>query len=231
MTNLNSLMANYNEKSFKCIPLVLQRGEKEHVLVVQDETVFHTNKYCQRVWLVQDQQPIRKKGSGHMIHVSDFISEMISQIKLSEEQINEQLNLPDGLCLTTFEAQKITYLRKGFDSWWDLSQLVKQVKDTLAIFEYTYPNTTAVFVFDRSSAHGSYAEDALNINSMNIKPGEKQKKLHDTIIPHNNLDPAPGEEDTCGQLQQMCFPNDHKDLKLRRQPKGVKAVLQEQKSV
>jgi hypothetical protein len=60
---------------------------------------------------------------------------------------------------------------------------------------------------------------------MNINPGGKQRKLHDTIIPRNNPDPAPGEEDTCGKLQRMCFPNDHNDPKLCRQPKGVKAVL------
>ena len=93
------------------------------------------------------------------------------------------------------------------------------------IFNYTHPNTIGVFVFDRSSAHEGYAEDALNINNMNINPGGKQRKLRDTIIPRNNPDPAPGEEDTRGKLQRMCFPNDHNDPKLCRQPKGVKAVL------
>ena len=130
---------------------------------------------------------------------------MISWIKLSEKQIKDQLNLPNGLCLTTFEAQKITYPRKGFDSWWDLSQLVKQVKDTVTIFNYTHLNTTRVFVFNRSSAHEGYAEDALNINNMNINPGRKQRKLRDTIIPCNNLDLAPSEEDTW-EVAENVFP-------------------------
>jgi hypothetical protein len=51
------------------------------------------------------------------------------------------------------------------------------------------------------------------------------------VIPLNNPDPAPGKEDTCGQIQQMSFPDDHPDSKLRGKPKGFKAVLQERKSV
>ena len=34
MNELNSLMANYDDKTFERIPPVLLRGEKEHVLVV-----------------------------------------------------------------------------------------------------------------------------------------------------------------------------------------------------
>ena len=44
--------------------------------------------------------------------------------------------------------------------------------------------------------HEGYADNALNIKSMNINPGGKQKKLQDTRIPLNNPGPAPGEEDT-----------------------------------
>jgi hypothetical protein len=66
---------------------------------------------------------------------------------------------------------------------------------------------------------------------MNLNPGGKQRKLRDTIIPLNNPDPALGEEDTRGQVQKMTFPDDHIDPKLRGQPKGVRVVLQEWKSV
>jgi hypothetical protein len=86
-------------------------------------------------------------------------------------------------------------------------------------------------VFDWSSAHGGFAEDALNVNAMNIHPTQKQKKLCDTIIPLNNLDPAPGEEDMCGQIQKMCFPDDHEDPNLQGKPKGIRVVLMECKSV
>jgi len=84
-------------------------------------------------------------------------------------------------------------------------QLIKQIKDTILVFKYTYPNCIGVFMFNRSSAHKGFAEDALNTNSMNVNPKGKQKRMCDTISPLNNLDPAPNEEDICGQVQQMCL--------------------------
>ena len=180
---------------------------------------------------MRNQQPIQKKGGGRAIHVSDFICETIGRVKLSEEQVHMQLKLPAELHLAAFEAQKIIYPGKGFDAWWDLTQLIKQVKNVLSIFEYTHPGCVSIFVFDRSSTHEGFAEDALNTNAINVHPRWKQKKMHDSIIPWNNPDLAPGEEDTCGQVQQMCFPDDHEDPKLRGQPKGVRAILIEWKSV
>jgi len=210
-------MSHYDDTTLERITPTLQQGEKEHVLIVQDETIFHTNEYRRRVWLTADQQPIKRKGHGRAVHVSNFICETIGQLALSEAQIQVQLDLPEdseATRLETFEARKITYPGKGRDTWWDLLQLVKQLKSTIAIFGYTHPNCTGIFVFDRSSAHEGYAEDSLNVNSMNINPGGKQKKLHDTTIPLSNPGPAPGEEDTRGQQQKMYFPDDHSDPKL-----------------
>lgn len=224
-------MASYDDKTLKRIPLMLPPREKEHVLIMQDETIFHTNEYRRRVWLADGQQPIRKKGGGRAIHVSDFICETIGCLKLSQDQIHAQHKLPPELRLPAFEARKITYPGKGFDPWWDLTQLIKQVKTSISIFEYTHPGCIGVFVFDRSSAHGGFAEDALNINSMNIHHGGKQKRLRSTIIPLNNPDPPPGEEDTRGQVQHMCFPEDHENPAFRGQPKGIKFVLMERKSI
>jgi hypothetical protein len=224
-------MATYEEITLDRVPPVLKPGEMEHVLIMQDESIFHTNEYRRRSWLTEDQQPIRKKGHGRVVHVSDFISETIGRLKLSDDQIADQLKLPDKQRLTVFEARKITYPGKGHDLWWDLSQLTDQVKIAIKVFEYTHPNCIAIFTFDRSSAHEGFAENALNINNMNVNPGGKQKKLRDTVIPFNNPDPAPGEEDTRGQIQRMVFPDDHPDPKLRGQAKGVKVVLQERKAV
>lgn len=186
--------------SHEHIPPTLLPEDKEHIFIVQDETVFHTNEYRRHMWLKNGQQPIQKKGGGHTIHVSDFICESIGRIKLSEEQINGQLELPLDHHLAAFKARKIIYSGKGKDTWWDLKQLVEQVRVTIMVFEYTHPGCISIFVFDRFSAHGGFAEDALNINSMNLHPGGKQKKLCNTIILLNNLDPAPGEEDTCGKV-------------------------------
>src|SRR6266853_2114050 len=224
-------MVSYTDDMLEHIPPKLLPGEKEHVLIMQDKTVFHTNEYRRCTWLTQDQQPIWKKGARCAVHVSDFICKTIGHLKLSEEQIREQAELLEQLCLPSVEARKIIYPGKGFNTWWDLPQLLQQLKSTIAVFEHTHLNCTRVFIFDRSSAHKGYADNALNINSMNINPAGKQKKLQDTKILLNNPDPAPSEEDTHRHTQSMCFPSDHSDPRLQEQPKGIRAVLEERKSV
>jgi len=45
---------------------------------------------------------------------------MIGRIKLSKEEIADQLSCPEEHHLPMFEARKITYPGKGSDPWWDL---------------------------------------------------------------------------------------------------------------
>jgi hypothetical protein len=70
-------MSSYDDATLECIQPTLQQEEQEHVFIVQDETVFHTNKYRRHVWLAEDQQPLKRKGNGRAIHVSDFICKTI----------------------------------------------------------------------------------------------------------------------------------------------------------
>src|ERR1700722_487369 len=44
-----------------------------------------------------------------------------------------------------------------------------------------YPDGVGVFIFDCSSAHEAYADDALMAHKMNRGPGGKQPKMHDTV--------------------------------------------------
>jgi hypothetical protein len=55
----------------------LQENERLHILVTQDETTFHSNDGRQSGWAPHGEQPLRKKGRGRSIHVSDFLCETI----------------------------------------------------------------------------------------------------------------------------------------------------------
>jgi hypothetical protein len=66
---------------------------------------------------------------------------------------------------------------------------------------------------DNSQGHCAYAEDALLVNRMNLRPGGKQARLRDGWF----LD---GETKV---IQKMDFPPDHPNFP--NQPKGIKQVL------
>ena len=120
---------------------------------------------------------------------------MTGRLALSPEQVEAQLLLPEHSCLRVTDARKIIYPRKNHDAWWDLNQLRNQTTDAVDIFEYLNPNKVGIWLFDCSSAHEGLAADVLNINNMNVNPGEKQKHLHTTTIPINNPPPKPGHLD------------------------------------
>lgn len=96
----------------------------------------------------------------------------------------------------------------------------RQTKDAISIFNYKFPGAQAVFIFDCSSAHESYASDALLVHKMNRYPGGKQPRMRDTIIPGTD------------QIQSMVFPDDYKGVDkdnnlLAGKPKGMEQVLAE----
>ncbi|CAL1705208.1 unnamed protein product [Somion occarium] len=219
----------YDNKTLEPILPILADDEKEHVIVPHDECLFSANNQHRHLWLAGDQQPLRKKGNGHSVHVSDFILEPCGCLALNAEEIAMQEKLPAHLHLKTYDARKIIYPGKNHDKWWDISQLQDQLRGAIDIFEFKLPNKTGVFVFDCSAAHESFAADALNVNNMNVKPGDKQAHLHDTVIPLKNPAPQSGQPDTRGQPQSLIYPLNHPEYP--GQPKGMRAVLQEWTSV
>ena len=98
---------------------------KEHVPIFQDESTFHTNEYHHWVWVPEGKQPLRKKGNGHSIHVSDFVMEQ-GQLVLTEDEQKKNLTQDESVRIKT-NAHVIIHPGKGHDAWWDGAQLAKQV--------------------------------------------------------------------------------------------------------
>jgi hypothetical protein len=53
--DIQRFIATYKDEMLDHIPPMLPLGEKEHVLVFQDKSIFYTNEYCWQLWLAQDQ--------------------------------------------------------------------------------------------------------------------------------------------------------------------------------
>ncbi|PKK55891.1 hypothetical protein RhiirC2_872144 [Rhizophagus irregularis] len=183
----------------------LMDGERLHIFVTHDETTFQSNDGQKSGWRPKNEQPLRKKGQDRSIHVSDFLTDTIGRLKLNEDDIDDTI---------PHEARVIINPGKNFDGWWNIDQLIDQIKTrTIPIFEKIHPGMIAVFAFDNSSSHAKLADDTLNAANMNLNPGGKQPIMRDTIFN--------------GQIQSMVFPNDYPDKNLRGKPKGMKLILQE----
>jgi len=218
-------MCKYDNKTLEPIPPTLGPGEKEHVLLPQDECTVSTNDHPCQLWLKNNQQPLKKKGNGRGVHISDWICETTGWLALSEEQIAQQSQLPPEARLKATDARKIIYPGKNHDAWWDLAQLMDQTEIAVDIFEYLHPNKVGIWLFNCSSAHEGLAADALSVHNMNVNPGGKQRLMRDTVIPLTNPPPKPGQPDTRGMPQKMVYPDTHPDPELRGKAKGMKVVL------
>ena len=71
--------------------------------------------------------PLRKKGAGRAIHISDFIVEETGRLYLSPEQISEQMTKPASERLRFFDAREIIYPGKNHDGWCTGERLLAQV--------------------------------------------------------------------------------------------------------
>jgi hypothetical protein len=177
--------------------------------------------------LAKGQQPLRKKGNGCGIHISNYMLETRGCLVLNADEIAAQAALPPNSCLHVTDAHKIIYPGKNTDKWWDLLQFMEHLTDAVDIFEYIHLDVVGIWAFDCSSAHKGLASDTLNVNKMNINPGGKQTLMRDTVIPNTNPPPKPGQADTHGLIQSLVYPNDHPDSDLAGKAKGMRAVIKE----
>ncbi|CAG8756355.1 22800_t:CDS:2 [Cetraspora pellucida] len=114
--------------------------------------------------------------------LSEFLLKECGWLKLSEKEIRIHPNIPT-------EAYK-----------------------AISIFEAKFPNAMAMFAFNNSTNHGTYAEDALIAARMNLKPGaDRQLNIQHMVFEKNYV----FEED------------EDYDETMREKPKGIKVVLKE----
>jgi len=124
-------------------PTDLPAGVKSIVFVVHDESTFNANDGRSKIWIKDDQMPLKKKTCGKGIRVLDFlipggrmrVPEAVDTLFIQEDIIND--NAPRRLDLH-LAACSIGY---GGDTWWDGAQLVDQVlKMAIQIIELAFPN-------------------------------------------------------------------------------------------
>ncbi|KIJ43225.1 hypothetical protein M422DRAFT_253429 [Sphaerobolus stellatus SS14] len=212
-----------------------RRFYKDEDLEPVEPQLPNANDLRRRVYVRDGKMPLRKKGQGRAIHISDFVVEHYGRLKLTDEMLKENEKLPSEQRLTCTDAREIMYPGKNAEGWWNTEHLIAQVQRAIPIFERMYPGAVGEWIFDQSSAHGAFAKDALNSKEMNVGPGGKQRKMHNTIIPMDNPHPH-----LRGQIQQMVLPKNppkknqnkknqakQKGRKMERKKRGLLAMLTE----
>ena len=205
MEEFEQLMPTFEGNNMEQKDPILPNGKKLHIFVTHDECLFYANDDRPIIWAPLGEPPLRKKGQGKSIMVSDFLLETIGCLKLTDEQAQVYPNISQ-------EARKFLRPGKNEEGWWTAKHLLEQVKNNaIPIFEIMHPNAIAVFAFDNSTNHGAMADNALCAQRMNLNPGGQQLVMKDTVFGPDN------------KLQSMVFPSNHP--KYPNQPKGIKQIL------
>ena len=152
---------------------------KTLVCIYHDESIFSINEGQVWMWASDDTPVLQPKTKGYGIMVSDFIDQHSGFLRLTDEEhaLATAAN-PD------FPKTARTLLEYGADKegYWTGDKFMANVERAAKIAEFKYRSdkNTVVWLFDQSSCHKAYAEDALNAKRMNVKPGGAQPHMRDT---------------------------------------------------
>jgi len=107
-----------------------ERSDRRNlVLIFHDEAAYHSNDDQKWMWAEKRKQPIRPKGQGRGIMVSDFIEGHGRYLRLSNEEYEAAKDSHPGLWK---EARQ---LLKGY---WDSDKFMNQVEHIITIAEIKY---------------------------------------------------------------------------------------------
>ncbi|KDQ30052.1 hypothetical protein PLEOSDRAFT_1036066 [Pleurotus ostreatus PC15] len=164
-----------------------------YMLLAHDEMTSQVNDGKKRSWVLEGEQPLKKKGVGRGVHQSDVVCSTFGWLP---------------------EASQTLEYGKNYDGYWTGELFVKQlIEKIIPTFEkYHGAGYKALILVDNSQGHSAYAKDALLTSRMNMRmrPGGKQPRMKDGWFMRSE-DKIP---------QRMVFPLDHPEFP--DQPKGMK---------
>jgi len=97
-------MVHYDDDTLEPIPNPdIECGAvKRHILVTHDESTFHANDDKKHGWGPEGEQPLKKKGRGRGLMVSDFLLDTVGRLAVSEEEYTamKEPSFPREACET-----------------------------------------------------------------------------------------------------------------------------------
>ena len=144
----------------------LQLGQRPRILVTHDESCFSLHDGKPTIWM-DNNRPLRPKGQGRSIMVSEFVCECHGPMKLNEELRGRHPDVPVATCTIITPG-------KQQDGYWTTADLIAEVKNkAMPIFKILHPETDALFMFDNSQNHRCLPPDGLRVSAWNLSDGGK----------------------------------------------------------
>jgi hypothetical protein len=108
---------------------ILKEGEKEHIVLVHDESTINDNDYQHDFWLKADEHVLKKKTRGRLQMTSGYICKRYGNLALTDELVNENTKLPEvqRLAVTDSCVTICPSGRQGGDNYWNMDQMIAQV--------------------------------------------------------------------------------------------------------
>ena len=150
------------------------------VVFFHDESTFMSNEDQSTQWGMKGEKMMKPKSRGAGIMVSDFVDEHNGFLALSDAEYDRVKVLNPRLRKYAREFLEYGENKEGY---WTRDRFIAQMQRAVEIAEIKYPKEEGwrhVWVFDHSSCHAAMADDALDVGKMNVKPGGKQRIMHDT---------------------------------------------------
>ncbi|PKC53250.1 hypothetical protein RhiirA1_479693, partial [Rhizophagus irregularis] len=119
MLSYEKFMPTFEGENMEQKNLVLLPNKKLHILITHNEYLFYANDDRPVVWAPIGEPPLRKKGQGKSIMVSDFLLETDGRLKLNEDEILLYPEIP-------VEARKFLRPGKNEEGWWTAEHLLDQ---------------------------------------------------------------------------------------------------------
>ena len=141
------------------------------VVFFHDESTFQSNEDQPVFWGAKGTIVMKPKSKGAGIMVSNFIEEKNGYLALTQEEY-DRAKVTDP----TIWMHARVYLEYGEarEGYWNSDRFMKQMEIVVRIAEVKYPKAEGwkhVWIFDHSSCHGTGADDALDVNKMNVNSG------------------------------------------------------------
>lgn len=146
--------------------------------IYQDESIYRSKETNRKSWMVSGGESVCSKDVGASVMISGYVDDLGGVITLTADELKQVNELrknrgldedgeqvaPDLKYHTTMNA---FYYGKQREGYWNADLMVQDAIRCQDICRVKYPGYKFLFLFDHSTCHGAFADDALRVHGMN----------------------------------------------------------------